>query len=220
MIDNRKRLENDWRTIGKRSEKNGLQPELGVGVCCKWIVGDRLYAYVCRLSIHHYGGGLRPPPQQWGGRIRRPPHCCGLHNGWWKGGKHSHTTYPPRFTYNISYINIYIYIYIYIYMYIYISITLGLLVVCFVLLFVLTSFWILARQIFVNHVFCRYVIWYHTHIWKFHCTTFPTRDTFLLWVGVNKLEVVGSTWLNHKSIYFTVPTMSFRFLQFVFLNRL
>ena len=24
-----------------------------------------------------------------------------LHNGGWKGGKHSHTTYPQRFTYNI-----------------------------------------------------------------------------------------------------------------------
>ena len=34
------------------------------------------------LPIHHYGGGLRPPPQQWG-----PPlaalHCCGFHNGGW-----------------------------------------------------------------------------------------------------------------------------------------
>ena len=28
---------------------------LGVGICCKWIVGDRLYGHVCRLSIHHYG---------------------------------------------------------------------------------------------------------------------------------------------------------------------
>ena len=27
-----------------------------------------------------------------------------LHNGGWKGGKHSHTTYPQRFTYNILYI--------------------------------------------------------------------------------------------------------------------
>ena len=27
----------------------------------------------CRLPIHHFGGGLRPPPQQWGGRLRRPP---------------------------------------------------------------------------------------------------------------------------------------------------
>ena len=26
-----------------------------------------------------------------------------LHNGAWKGGKHSHTTYPRRFTYNILY---------------------------------------------------------------------------------------------------------------------
>ena len=27
------------------------------------------------LTIHQYGGGLRPPSQQWGGR------CCGIHNG-------------------------------------------------------------------------------------------------------------------------------------------
>ena len=72
-----------------------------MGISCKLIIGDGLYGYVCRLSIHHYGGGLRPPPQQWGGCLRRPPHCCGLHNGGWKGGKHSHTTYPQRFTYNI-----------------------------------------------------------------------------------------------------------------------
>ena len=32
-------------------------------------VGDVLYGYVCRLPIHHYEGGLRPPPQS------------GIHNG-------------------------------------------------------------------------------------------------------------------------------------------
>ena len=33
---------------------------------------------------------------------RRPKAASGrLHNGGWKGGKHSHTTYPQRFTYNI-----------------------------------------------------------------------------------------------------------------------
>ena len=29
--------------------------------------------YVCRLPIHHYGGGLRLPPQRWGGP---PPAAC------------------------------------------------------------------------------------------------------------------------------------------------
>ena len=62
-----------------------LKIGLGIGISCKLIIGDGLYGYVCRLSIHHYGGGLRPPPQQWGGR----------------GGKHIRTTYPQRFTYNI-----------------------------------------------------------------------------------------------------------------------
>ena len=28
---------------------------LGVGMCCEFIFGDRLYGYVCPLSIHHYG---------------------------------------------------------------------------------------------------------------------------------------------------------------------
>ena len=28
-------------------------------------VGDGLYGYVCRLPIHHYGGGLRPAPLLW-----------------------------------------------------------------------------------------------------------------------------------------------------------
>ena len=43
------------------------------------MVGQCLgYGYACRLTIQN---GLRPPPQQWGGRLRRPPHCCGIHNG-------------------------------------------------------------------------------------------------------------------------------------------
>ena len=72
-----------------------------MGMSCKLIIGDRLYGYVCRLSIHHYGfpkngahaGGTRPIVVEAAeGR---------LHNGGWKGGKHSHTTYPQRFTYNI-----------------------------------------------------------------------------------------------------------------------
>ena len=44
-------------------------------------VGDGLYGYVCQLPIHHYGGRLRPPPQQWSRRLRRRLHCCGIHNG-------------------------------------------------------------------------------------------------------------------------------------------
>ena len=40
------------------------QPSLGMA-----FIGDYLYGYVCRLPIHHYGGGLRPPPQQWGAAL-------------------------------------------------------------------------------------------------------------------------------------------------------
>ena len=47
------------------------------------------FRYVCRIPIPHNGGGLRPPPQQWGGRLRRPPHCCGIHYGGWGCGRHS-----------------------------------------------------------------------------------------------------------------------------------
>ena len=31
------------------------------------------FSYVCHLTIHHNGGGLRPPPQQWGGRLGARP---------------------------------------------------------------------------------------------------------------------------------------------------
>ena len=34
------------------------------------------------LPIHHYGGGLRPPPQQWG-LPSAAPHRCGFHSGGW-----------------------------------------------------------------------------------------------------------------------------------------
>ena len=46
-------LKNPQSLFLSKKTKVGLQPELGVGVCCKWIVGDRLYGYVRRLSIHH-----------------------------------------------------------------------------------------------------------------------------------------------------------------------
>ena len=54
------------------------------------IVGARYGRIYCtiygttNLAIHQYGGGLRPPPPQWGGRLRRPPHCGGIHNGGWR----------------------------------------------------------------------------------------------------------------------------------------
>ena len=63
---------------------------------------------------------FHPPlwiPQQWGAGVARPIVVDAaegrLHSGGWKGGKHSHTAYPQRFTYNILYIYIYIYIYIF-----------------------------------------------------------------------------------------------------------
>ncbi len=89
--------------------KIGLRSELGVSVCCKWGVGELLYGYVCRLSIHHYGGGLRPPPQQWGGRLRCPPHC--MHNVDRKAASIAIEPIP-----NDSLATYFIYIYIYIYM--------------------------------------------------------------------------------------------------------
>ena len=46
------------------------------------------FCYVCRLTIPHNGGGLRPPPQRWAGGLR-PPHRCGNHYGGWRGGQHS-----------------------------------------------------------------------------------------------------------------------------------
>ena len=48
------------------------------------------WGYVCRPPIPHYGSGLEPPPQQWGAA----PHCCGIHNGGWEGGRKSHTSNP------------------------------------------------------------------------------------------------------------------------------
>ena len=33
--------------------------DMGVGLCSKLMIGSGLYGYVCNLSIHHYGGGLR-----------------------------------------------------------------------------------------------------------------------------------------------------------------
>ena len=47
--------QNSKKSVFEQKKEVGLQPELGVGICCKWIVGDRLYGYVCRFSIHHYG---------------------------------------------------------------------------------------------------------------------------------------------------------------------
>ena len=82
-------------------QKVDLQPELGVGVCCKLIVGERLYGYVCRLSIRHCGFHNRGAGAEGTRPIVVEAAEGRLHNGGWKGCKHSHTTYPQRFTYNI-----------------------------------------------------------------------------------------------------------------------
>ena len=67
---------------------------MGMGIGFKLTIRDGLYGHACRLSIHHYGfhnngagaGGARPIVVEAAeGR---------LHNGGWKGGKHSHTTHP------------------------------------------------------------------------------------------------------------------------------